>query len=342
MRPQHDSAASPPAHASAHPQPATILWRTTVPGVAAHRLWLDDQAERVLVADGWGVSFGALRVRALAMATGAELASVALGNQARAFAGDGEGGVLVATDTKLFRLEAGTLRVLEKWTSRIPRYIDRLLPLGGHVHAVNARSAQLSAIALADGAVRRRTLAEELQLHATPDGKILAVAAEGSLWLAELGLAQPPKRIARTPPICQSAMDAQGRLWLSLGPGRIVDGNRVSWAAPTAAAGFMDPPYVSVTEIDLGTDFWNIAATRDGRMLSVAATTMTTGEQPRHVQTSVASFRTDECEPHRWVQAPPEFEIVLMCPDAGCAFATRNLWRSAGDPEVSELICLQL
>ncbi|WP_420009679.1 hypothetical protein [Xanthomonas sacchari] len=155
---------------------------------------------------------------------------------------------------------------------------------------------------------------------------------------------QPPKRIARIPPICHSAMDGQGRLWLSLGPGRIVDGNRVSWAAPTASAGFMDPPYTytSVTEIDLGTDFWNIAVTRDGRMLTVAATTTTTGEQARHVQTGVASFRTDECAPHRSVQAPPAFEIALMCPDAGCAFATRNLCCSAGDPEVSELICLQL
>ncbi|MET0548702.1 MAG: hypothetical protein ABW002_05455 [Xanthomonas sp.] len=303
---------------------------------------MDDQAGHVLVSDGWGVSFGALRVRALAMATGAEVASVALGNQARAFARDGEGSLLAATDTKLFRLDAGTLRVVEKWTARIPRYIDRLLPLDGHVHAVNVRSAQLSAIALADGSVRRRALADELQLHATPDGKILAVAAEGSLWLAEPGLPKPPKRIARMPPICQSAMDANGRLWVSLGPGRIVDGNRVSWAAPTAAAGFMDPPYASVTEIDLGTDFWNIAVTRDGGMLSVAATTTTTGEQPRHVQNSVASFRTDDRGRHRWVQAPPEFEIVLMCPDAGCAFATRNLWRSAGDPEVSELTCLQL
>ncbi|WP_221236221.1 hypothetical protein [Xanthomonas sp. 3307] len=310
--------------------------------MAAHRLWVDDQAGHVLVADGWGVSFGALRVRALAMATGAEVASVALGNQARAFARDGEGSVLVATDTKLFRLDAGTLRVVEKWTSRIPRYTDRLLPLGGHVHAANARSAQLSAIALPDGSVRRRALADELQLHATPDAKLLAVAAEGSLWLAEPGLPQPPKRNAQTPPTCQSAMDGQGRLWLSLGPGRIVEGNRVFWAAPTATAGFMDPPYTSVTEIDLGMDFWNIAVTRDGSMLSVAATTATTDESPRHVQTSVASFRTDDGGRHRWVQAPPEFEIVSMCPDAGCAFATRNLWRSAGDPELSELICLQL
>ncbi|MBO9880371.1 hypothetical protein [Xanthomonas sp. D-109] len=131
MRPQHDSAASPPAHASAHPEAATILWQTTVPGVAAHRLWLDERTGQVLVADGWGVSFGALRVRALSLATGDEVASVALGNQARAFASDGEGSVLVATETKLFRLEAGTLRVAEKSTSRIPRYIDRLLPLGG-------------------------------------------------------------------------------------------------------------------------------------------------------------------------------------------------------------------
>lgn len=310
--------------------------------MAAHRLWVDDQAGHVLVADGWGVSFGALRVRALAMATGAELASVVLGNQARAFSRDGEGSLLVATDTKLFRLEAGTLRVVEKWTSRIPRYIDRLLPLGGHVHAANARSAQLSALALADGSVRRRALADALQLHATPDGKLLAVAAEGSIWLAEPGLPQPPKRIARTPPICQSAMDAQGRLWLSLGPGRIVEGNRVSWAAPTAAAGFMDPPYTSLIEIDLGMDFWDIAVGRDGSMLSVAATTTTTGEQPRHVQTSVASFRTDDGGRHRWVQAPPEFEIVLMYPQAGRAFATRCLWRKAGDAEVSELVCLQL
>ncbi|AJC44938.1 hypothetical protein SB85_03330 [Xanthomonas sacchari] len=137
-------------------------------------------------------------------------------------------------------------------------------------------------------------------------------------------------------------MDGRGRLWLSLGPGRIVEGTGVSWAAPTAVAGFMDPPYASVTEIDLGTAFWNIAVTGDGSVLSVAATTTTTGEQPRHVQTSVASFRADDGGRHRCVQAPPEFEIVLMCPDAGCAFATRNLWRSAGDPEVSELICLQL
>ncbi|WP_369944279.1 YncE family protein [Xanthomonas medicagonis] len=329
-------------HADSPLQPATVLWRTTVPGTAAQRLWVDDRTGRVLVSDGWGVGFGALRLRALDMATGAEVAAVALGNQARAVARDGEDGVLVATDTRLFRLDADTLEVLQKWTTRIPRYSDQLLLAGGHVHAINASAAHLSAMRLPEGSVRRRVLEEDLQIHPTLDGNILAVAATGSVWLAQPGLDRPPQRIARTQPVCHSTMDGTGRLWLSLGRGRVREGNRVSWAAPTPNAGCMDPPYNTFTAFDLGMDFWQMASTQDGNVVSVAAATMTRGEAPRYVQASVASFRTHDRHRLSWVQAPEDFEIVSMYPQAGRAFATRCLWQKEGDAEVSELVCLRL
>lgn len=107
-----------------------------------------------MVSDGWGVAFSALRLREFDLNDGRELATARLGNAPRALALDADGSWLAATDTKLFRLDRSDLRLMNKWTSRVPKYSDNLIAGAGFVHTVNHASAGLHAINLTTGAVK--------------------------------------------------------------------------------------------------------------------------------------------------------------------------------------------
>ena len=79
---------------------AQILWRTSIAGVMGHSFWFDVPQQRLLMSDGFGVSFAALKLRALALDDGREVASTKLGNAARVMAAGPDGSLLVATDKK--------------------------------------------------------------------------------------------------------------------------------------------------------------------------------------------------------------------------------------------------
>ena len=106
---------------------AQILWRTSIAGVMGHSFWFDVPQQRLLMSDGFGVSFAALKLRALALDDGREVASTRLGNAARAMATGPDGSLLLATDKKLFRLACTDLSEQSKWTARIPSYSNHLL-----------------------------------------------------------------------------------------------------------------------------------------------------------------------------------------------------------------------
>ncbi|GBF74417.1 hypothetical protein PA598K_02760 [Paenibacillus sp. 598K] len=334
-----------PSSASlAEPSDVEVRWRTTITGDAGHRLWLDPEYNRVMVSDGWGVAFAALRLRALDVSDGRELAAARLGNAARALAPDADGSWLAATDTKLFRLDRSDLRLGSKWTSRIPKYSDSLIAGGGFVHAVNHASAGLHAIDLTTGAVKRRLLDEDVQLHADDRG-LIAVCGNGSLWRADYGLAAAPRRCAQLPALCDSALDQQGQLWLSLGQGRRREPNRVSWAEPTAQLGLFDlAAGEHLVEIELALPFWQLAVSSDGETVCVAGVvSQELDGQVYQRKTDIACYRTSDYQWLSWLRVPEGFEIQSIWPDCKVAFATKaKAALRDSDNAQSELICFSI
>ncbi|MDD1508090.1 hypothetical protein [Pseudomonas sp. CNPSo 3701] len=298
-----------------------MRWSTRIPGLQAQRLWTDPVGGQLLVADGWGVAFGALRLRSLDLQDGHERASVRLGNAARALTREAEGNWLAATDQKLFRLAAGSLQPLAKWTSRIPKYSDQLLCQGDFVLAMNAAASSVSAIDLASGAVKRRALPAAGRLHGVA-GDALLICVDGSAWQLTNGLAKAPKRLASLPAHCATAADESGRLWLSLGAGRQADGNGVSWAAPTTLLAVSVSPYEVCVEQDLGLPFWQLEVSRDGRVLWVIGVSSFEHEgETRYRQNQVACFDTADYRCIARGCVPEGFEVKQICPELGLVWA---------------------
>jgi hypothetical protein len=285
----------PSSASSAAPSDVLVRWRTTIPGNAGHRFWFDPENNRVMVSDGWSVAFSALRLRAFDLNDGRELATARLGNAPRALALDADGSWLTATDTKLFRLDRSDLRLMNKWTSRIPKYSDNLIVGAGFVHTVNHASAGLNAINLTTGAVKRRLLDEDVQLHANDTG-LIAVCGNGSLWRADYGLTVAPQRCAQLPALCDSALDQQGRLWLSLGQGRRREPNRVTWAEPTTQLALFDLSAGNhLVEIELALPLWQLAVSSNGETVCVLGVVeQELDGQIYRRKTDIACYRTSD------------------------------------------------
>ncbi|SEB87462.1 hypothetical protein SAMN05519104_0294 [Rhizobiales bacterium GAS188] len=323
------------------PQTAIIRWRTSVPGRMAHRLWVHPDEDQVLVSDGWGVAFAALRLRVLRLDDGREVASTRLGNAVRALTRSLDGSWLAASDTKLFRLDGATLAPIEKWTSRIPRYADRLVAGGQFAHACNHSEPSLHAVNLATGAVKRRRLGSHMQIHPWNSENLVAACGDGRIWVGSFGLEAMPRQIASTPAFCDSALDGRGRLWLSLGMYEEKSGDIIGPATPTSCLACMDLLNSSVLdEVDLGLPFWQITASQTGKTISVIATSRIVVEgRTIWRRTDVASFQASDFRCISWVRVPDAFEVLLISPDKRIALAARSSDQSQSDPAAAELIC---
>ncbi|WP_184718552.1 hypothetical protein [Caulobacter sp.] len=316
------------------PAEASVLWRTVIPGARAHGLWIDPDGDRVLVSDGWGVAFSALRLRALSLEDGRELTSVRLGNAPRTMALETQGAWLAATDTKLFRLDRKSLKVTTKWTTRVPRYSDDLVVGGGYAHTANHAAPALHSIDLETGAVKRRLLENDVRVHASR-GRLIAICGDGGVWSADFGLATAPKRIAQAPPVCATATDGHGGLWLSLGQGLVREPSKVFRAEPTPWLGVVaDAAFNDLLSVDLGALFWDFAVSSDARRISVITVA------PRGEKNAVASFRTSNYDCEGWLRAPAGFEVQRVSPDRKLGFATKPL--DGEDVSAVELICFGL
>lgn len=316
------------------PTEASVLWRTVIPGLRAHRLWIDLDSDRVLISDGWGVAFSALRLRALSLRDGQELASVRLGNAPRALVLETQERWLAATDTTLFRLERTSLKVTTKWTTRVPRYSDDLVVGGGHIHTANHASPGLHCIDLETGTAKRRLLDGDVRVHAVGE-RLIAICGDGGIWSAEFGLPTGSKRNAQAPPVCATATDRNGGLWLSLGQGLLREPNRVSRAEPTPWLGFVGASaFNDLLSIDLGTPFWDFAVSADARVVCII------GAAPDGGKNSVVSFRTSDYGCEHWLKAPVGFEIQRVSPDKKLGFATKPLKHD--EASAVELICFGL
>lgn len=322
------------------PAGVSVIWRKVIPGLKAHMLWIDPEKHCVLIRDGWGVAFSSLRLRALHLEDGRELASVRLGNAARALTVGEDGNWLAATDTKLFRLERSSLKPLGKWTRNIPRYSDDLVSGGGFVHTANHASSGLCGINLETGVVKRRVLADDVRIHATGGEGLIAVCGNGSIWSAGFGLTIAPEQIVQTPPVCYSAVDCKSGLWLSLGEGLLRKSGMVFRAEATSLLGFTnDPASGDLLSVDLGLPFREFAVSRDGTIVSIIGNPSREEGHGGGEQSDVASFATSNYACSSWVRVPDGFEVQLVSPDMKIGFATKSLEQGAGTGNAAELLC---
>jgi hypothetical protein len=200
----------------------------------------------------------------------------------------------------------------------------------------------LHAIHLTTGAVKRRVLDEDVQLHANDTG-LIAVCGNGSLWRADYGLAAAPQRCAQLPALCDSALDQQGQLWLSLGQGRRREPNRVTWEEPTTRLGLFDLSAGNhLVEIELALPFWQLAVSSNGETVCVSgvASHELDGQVYRR-RTDIASYRTSDYQWMSWLRVPEGFEVQSIWPDGNLAFATR-MTEQDSDSAQSELICFSI
>ena len=333
---------------------AQILWRTTIAGVMGHSFSFDVPQQRLLMSDGFGVSFAALRLRALALDNGHEVASVKLGNAARAMAAGQDGSLLVATDKKLFQLAGADLSLQAKWTARIPSYSNHLLVDDRFVYFSGGAPA-VSALSLESSMVKRRVLpAQRVRIHKGISGKsaIVAVCEDGSIWDAASGLATAPRNIARSSALSDSAMDDFGQLWLSLGGEWREEGLRVFRSEPGSRLLRLDLTAAEVAEgdeYDLGLKFWKIFASSDGRSLAVIGMQddqdSSGGDQPVWRGTTVARFDACSLKCLSWVGVPEGFEVEAVCAELGLGVASRPQDSALGSKKDqqnrAELICFK-
>lgn len=320
---------------------AHVRWRTIVPGDGGHRLWQDTDDNAVLVGDGWGIAWAALRLRALDLEDGHERLSTRLGNAVRAMTRDADGHWLAATDGRLFKLDRSTLRPTTKWAKRIPRYADELVAGGGFVHFANHVSPTLHAMDLKHGVVRRRLIGGAVRIHS--NGKqLIATSSSGGVFLADFGLGAGPRQIAEADTVGGSSADRNGRVWLSLGDGLRRTGKQLIRPEPTSRLGWLDVyPCSGLTEVDLGLPFLELAATLDGSMVAVLGLSACIGpDEPAYQHREIACFRTSDYRCVSRTRVPEGHEIKLICPDQMTAFAAK----ASGEQNrlETELVCLNL
>jgi hypothetical protein len=119
------------------------LWTVELPGVGAgfgsRALGFEPERAAILLADGWGVPFAALRVRRLDARSGQLMADVVTRRSVRAF-GRGEAAmhVYLLGDKDILVHDAETLERVAIHSSRIPRYANAIVATGAGTVALAA------------------------------------------------------------------------------------------------------------------------------------------------------------------------------------------------------------
>lgn len=90
-------------------------WRTTVPGGHAQIIATDVASDSLMISDGWGVPFAALRLHLLSVRTGEERGSVRTRHQAVGAIAVVAEFTWVATSTRLLQARTGDLSIVSEW-----------------------------------------------------------------------------------------------------------------------------------------------------------------------------------------------------------------------------------
>lgn len=304
-------------------------WSAPVPGFVAVPTWVRPSIDAVYASDGWGVAYAAIRFRRFELSTGRELASIRTATAVRCLAGPGEtGDLLVATDSRLLRLDALTLGEAERWTTRMPRWTDHLAVRGRVAVASNWHRPGISLVDLDSGRVRRRPTPAMTMVLDAPGDPLLVGGAEGFLATVEPATGVV-RSIADVPAAIDAAVESDGTtVWLTLGVRGVVTASSVAPGSPTRRLLHLAPGAAeervgyrlpsAVSRVALATDGLWLWSRRD--LLAV--------QLPPGSDAAVA---------RAW-QAPTDYEISSVDPDARVVV----LLRTDARVSTSEIACHRL
>jgi len=215
---------------------ATRRWTAELHGYTAHFGSIHAPSNSLLVADGWGVAVAGLRFRRFDLGSGAERASIRTGTAVRCRAvvpGDEE--LIVATDTKLFRLGLDGLDERQRWDRRIPRYANTIVLRGSFVVMADWMNPRVSIVDLAGGGIRRRSSQPIVAVIDGPGDPLLVGGAAAGGGIASIdprsGTIGPT---LEAPPAIDVAVDHDdASVWMTTGVRGTWTLTRVTPASPT-------------------------------------------------------------------------------------------------------------
>ena len=222
-----------------HPGPRPLLvrrWTAEIPGNAAHNAAFDPDEDVLYVGDGWGgVADASLRLHRLRLGDGHETASRRLRHQqARCIAFHDRSRLLVATDSRLFKLDRSSLEVLREWDRDLPRFSNRLLARGALLLMANWAAPSVHVFDLDRGRRRRRLVGPQIRMAETSGGILVGSGVQG--WLAFLDpLTMKMARRFQTPRFTELAGSRKtGMAWLVVGRRPLLPTGGVEESYPTS------------------------------------------------------------------------------------------------------------
>lgn len=296
-------------------------WSVAVPGHSGLVTACLGSEPALYVSFGWGLSYAALGVRRLALSSGAKTAELRTrSQQASGFASAGNV-VYVATDRRVFEVDATTLDVHRQWERRIRRYSMQLVPDGERLIMANWLAPSLGILSLVKGTTRRVEVGPQIQLLSTNRGVLVGSGQYGGFATLDA----PTGRLSpcyASPRYTAATADESGReLWLAragklINKGgdppalvleatdhlvRMVDGREAGGAV-------LDAPCIRV---------WR----DESRRLLWCATTRPIGAQLR---TGLEAVDLHSGE-HRGAFLPePQEHVLVVCPEHGVVVSTRR------------------
>jgi hypothetical protein len=201
-----------------------LLWTIEVRGAGGQNPFFDASGASLYATDGWGKAPApTLRFRRFDALTGREEARWPCGSTVRCATPIGDGDLLVATDQRLARLDAGTLVERRRWDHSV-KHADTIAVAGGIAVAANWRLPTVTLVDLETGVVRRKRHGEMTLVVSRPGGgdPLLVGGAKGAIAVINpaRGVIRP---IRPAPPALDAALSPDGRtLWLTTGTRVIV------------------------------------------------------------------------------------------------------------------------
>ena len=213
------------------------VWRSTVPGTRAHAVATDSASDCLLIADGWGVSFAALRLHRLSLSTGAETTSIRTRHQAVGALGIADERVFVATSKRLLQLGLEDLSIVAEWDRGLIANTQKMVLAAARVVMANWRAPTIGVFDPSTGVTKRVRVGSQPLLIPTPEGVLVAAGFDGVLSTLDTStgrLAETRPSIPMTsalamgldvwcvPAVPASGGDGDPSVWVKHGSDRLV------------------------------------------------------------------------------------------------------------------------
>jgi hypothetical protein len=167
----------------------------------------------LLQGDGWGVSFAALAIHRRDLTDGRLLASTRLRHQQARCSELQAETILVATDSRLFRLHRESLQVVHDWSTRVPRYTDAMVSEGHLVFMANWLRPIARVLDLDTGRTRGLRIGNGIAILDRVQPMLGMALHDGTIH--EIDIVNARQRIvARTGPGRQALLFARRWLWV--------------------------------------------------------------------------------------------------------------------------------